>query len=96
VERKVVLEGYVYEYCHADDCHTFIYPTKLTPERIRELVGPTDEEDEEALREFPKTKQVPWYMYWTALHKVGKSPCIILEKLKGRKVRVTIEVVGEG
>lgn len=97
MRRKIEIEGYVYEFCYDDKlCHTFISPKRLTPKRIKELIGTTDEEDEENIRKFMKTNRIPWYMYYIELHKIGEVPCIILEKFLGKKVRITIEVVGGG
>ena len=34
---RVVIEGWVYEYCHADDCHAFLYPKKLDAAEVAEV-----------------------------------------------------------
>ena len=98
-----VFEGYVYEYCHADDCHTVLLPRKVSEEEIRKIA----EEKLSWLSEESKRKEIEeyiipdfknlilnWRVFWlTALEKEATIPCEVLTKFKGKKVRITIEVV---
>jgi len=99
---RVVVEGWVYEYCHADDCHTFVYPRPLTPRdveeaaraRVIELLS-TGVEDEVRyiVHGFVSGGYVDWLAFET-LRREAAVPCELLERFKGRRVRITIEEVG--
>ena len=100
--EKVILEGYVYEYCHADDCHTILLPRKITVAEVRmlaeKLTWLSEASKKKLIEEiilpsFVHDKVISWHIYYGILDKEAKVPCEILEKFKGKKVRITIEVV---
>jgi len=99
---KKIVEGYVYEYCHPDDCHSVLLPRRLSEEEIKRIA----EDKLSWLREDSKRKEIEehilpsfrdnvieWEVFWDALDKEAVVPCRLLEELKGRKVRITIEVI---
>ena len=101
--RKVVLEGYVYVYCHADDCHAVLMPRRLSEEDVRRMAeeklshysekSRRKEIEEWILPDFRKNMILDWQVFWDGFEKEATIPCEVLEEYVGKKVRVTIEVI---
>ena len=101
--EKLVLEGYVYRYCHADDCHTVLMPRRLSEEDVRKVAeeklsrlsgkSRRKEIEEWILPDFRKNLILDWQVFWDGFEKEATIPCEVLEEYVGKKVRVTIEVI---
>ena len=101
MSRAKVIEGYVYEYCHPDGCHMILLPRRISEEEMRrmaeEAVTWRDEEMkrteiERIMSDF-RDGIINWWAFWGKLEKEAVVPCYLLEEFKGKKVRITIEVI---
>ena len=99
---KIVVEGYVYEYCHADDCHIVILPRKITEKEIERLarkvatelqVNSIKEFVEDIVQGFQRQGYIHDLVFWEGLDKEAFNYCDVMEKYKGKKVRINIEVI---
>jgi len=99
---KLVLEGFVYEYCHADDCHAVLLPRKISVEEVRKVAEEklSDLSEESRKREIeeyiiPDFKHLilNWRVFWDGFDKEAIVLCNVLEKLKGKRIKIIIEVI---
>jgi len=99
-----VIEGYVYRYCHADDCHAFLYPKKLDAAEVAEIAERwlrrvwsnekvIKEQVEEIVHDLKNNNTIDWIVFYD-IEKMAEVPCYILEEeYLGKKVRIYIEVI---
>ena len=107
-----VIEGWIYEYClpFAGDCHVIISKKKITDEvvekHVREIAERRDDYGEyvsfwkkNIMDKWKRSKTISWelFLLWIMEDEgLVKIMDDILKEYKGKKVKITIDVIEEG
>ena len=102
-----IIEGWIYEYCHADDCHIVISKSKITDKMIMEYIKSIIERGDaygeyvsfwkkDLIDKWERSKIVSWELFWIMeAEELVKIIDDIFKEYKGKKVKITIDVIEE-